>query len=670
MPSPTELLPSPTQTSNPEERIVIIDFISQLAGVIAARYGEIGVPTEVVRYDAITPEHIDRFSDPKRTKGFWLAGSKHDVNEPGAPQVPAEIIEINEKIGTPIMASCYGGQTLAHVLGGKVENASRKEFGRTKVKLLGGAFPLEGQDEEDMLMSHFQVVTAVPEGAEITAWSPAGIAAWEILARKIFVQQGHVEAPLTTHGRRFFLKYAEVCGITPSQEASDNYIEDVLAQSDAEILQKAEEGFIQVFLSGGVDSSVGAERVFRILKKAGLEDKARFSYIDTGTMRDNDPASIAELIAHGLPIQIFDESELFINTEITLTDEEAKREKLTNPVLPSLENAGSAHLVRLISRYAFLRVHQREAQKIRDEFGADTKVFLLMGTNAADIAESEAEIKAHHNQGIEESTDGVILPLKFLFKGQIRQAGEKAGLSKKLYTRQPFPGPAESIRVVPSIPEFRISTVPFKEAESALQDYGSTSLRDFNYTMTPDRTRAVRGDEGSDGYSVILSPKNGIIPWSEMADISRELGNEVTQIARVGIAPLGFDKGVPRHHVGIRRTKEMFALLRQIESTKDDWLLGQGFEDELSQHFMALTDSSLKAGKPDTTAWLRLFQSGGWGKANEDMMTGIVPFPGVNGFKDFDRDLKILAGMMMKAYKIGGFVFDVTEKPFGTVERI
>ncbi|MDB5182493.1 MAG: guaA [Candidatus Saccharibacteria bacterium] len=670
MPSTTELLPPPTQTFNPEERIVIIDFISQLAGVIAARYGEIGVPTEVVRYDAITPEHMERFSDPKRTKGFWLAGSKHNVNGPGAPQVPAEIIEINEKLGTPIMASCYGGQALAVALGGTVENGAKHELGRTKVDILGGAFFLDDTKVEDMLMSHKQVVTVVPVEADITATSPVGIAGWEIIRRKIFAQQGHVEAPLTTHGKRFFLQFAEICNITPSQEAADNYIEDILSQSDAEILQKAQDGFIQVFLSGGVDSSVGAERTFRILKAAGLEHKARFSYIDTGTMRDNDLASIAELIAHGLPIQIFDESELFINTEITLTDEEAKREKLVNPVLPSLENAESAHQVRLISRYAFLRVHQREAQKIRDEFGADIKVFLLMGTNAADIAESEAEIKAHHNQGIEESTDGVILPLKFLFKGQIRQAGEKAGLSESIYKRQPFPGPAESIRVVPSIPEFRLGTRAFTEAEDALHEYGSNSLRDFNFTMTPDRTRAVRGDEGSDGYSVILSPKNGIIPWSEMADISRELGNEVIQIGRVGIAPLGFDAGIPRRHVGIRRTKEMFALLRQIETTKDNWLLEQGFEEELSQHFMALTDSSLTAGKPETTAWLRLFQSGGWGKSNEDMMTGIVPFPGVNGFKDFDRDLKVLANMMMKAYKIGGFVFDITEKPFGTVERI
>jgi hypothetical protein len=97
---------------------------------------------------------------------------------------------------------------------------------------------------------------------------------------------------------------------------------------------------------------------------------------------------------------------------------------------------------------------------------------------------------------------------------------------------------------------------------------------------------------------------------------------------------------------------------------------GLGFEDELSQHFMALTDSSLTHGLKDPTTWLRLFQSGGWGKSNEDMMTGIVPFPGVDGFKDYDTALKMLATGMMQRFKIGGFILDTTEKPFGTVERI
>jgi hypothetical protein len=168
----------------------------------------------------------------------------------------------------------------------------------------------------------------------------------------------------------------------------------------------------------------------------------------------------------------------------------------------------------------------------------------------------------------------------------------------------------------------------------------------------------------------VLEPKSGNVPWSEMPEISREIGNTIHQIARIGLAPLGFDAGVPHHHIGLKRTREMFQLARELESYKDIWLDELGFEDELSQHFMALTDSSLTDGLKSPTAWLRLFQSGGWGKANEDMMTGVVPFPGVDGFKNYDFALTRLATSMMQRFRIGGFILDATEKPFGTVERI
>ncbi|HEY1646058.1 MAG TPA: hypothetical protein VGF75_06905, partial [Candidatus Saccharimonadales bacterium] len=506
--------------------------------------------------------------------------------------------------------------------------------------------------------------------AVVTAASSAGIAGYEIPERNIFAQQGHVESPQTTHGKRFFDGFAEVCGITPSTAVAEGYIQEILSESDAETVQKAREGFLQIFLSGGVDSSVSALRAFNALKEAGLEHRAVFSYVDTGTMRDNDIAAIEELIAHGLPVEILDESELFINTEIELTAEEAEREKLADPVLPSLENAPNPHIVRLISRYAFVRVHQRQAEKIRKEHGENTKVFLMMGTNAADIAESEAGIKPHHNEGIEDSTDGVLLPLRRFFKGQIRKVGRNEGLSESVYARQPFPGPALSIRVIPSMPDYRVGTEAFEEAEQALRDYGRTALGDFKFSLTPDRTRAVRGDAGGYGYSVVLAVKDGSVPWTELPEIAREIGNTVHSISRVGLAPLGFEDGMPRHDVGLKRTVDMFNLARKLESFKDAWLGELGIEHELSQHFMALTDSSLISGAARPSTWLRLFQSGGLGKANEDMMTGIVPFPGVDGFVNYDKSLRELAVSMMKNFSIGGFLLDATEKPYGTVERI
>lgn len=639
--------------------IAVLKFRGQLEEVIAARYGEIGVPTHLLDGTNLSGDDMDLLRSDV-VAGIYLSGGKHSVNEPEAPQVSPAVLEL----GKPIMASCYGEQALAVALGGKVEAGANEELGRTTIQILGGAL-LEGLGEETTgLMSHKEVVTRVPEGAIVTARSPAGIAAFEIPGRNIHAFQWHVESPHTPKGREMFERFAQVCGIEPSEEAANNYVSDVLRTSEEVIVAAAQEGLIQAFLSGGVDSAVATTHAYEILKKHGLQHRMRITYVDTGSMRHNDRAAIEVLRAHGLPIDIIDRSEVFLESEIALPPLAAS--ELGYVTLPRLVDAKNGDMVRKIAKYGFLQVHQEIADQLREEFG-DQKVFLLQGTNAADIAESLGEIKEHHNQGIEEHVDGEILPLHRLFKGQIRKAGADLELPPEITSRQPFPGPDLKIMVVPATEGLDKHSEEFLDTESDLKRYMGGLATALTATLVPVRARGVRGDVKSDGFAAVLQTED-VVPvyWDEVAEISRTLGNQVTTINRVGFSPFTFEPATAQETVGLQRTRDSFRLLQDLEAIKDNWLDSLGFEQELSQHFMSLTDFSLDAAKPDSpTAWLRLFQSGGWGRKNEDMMTGVVPLPGREGFKDYSGALVRLARKVIAA-GAGGFVLDATDKPYGT----
>ncbi len=646
--------------SDTQAGIAVLKFKGQLQEVIAARFGEIGVPTFLLDGADLTDEDMS-FMASDRVGGIYLSGGKHSVNETDAPRVSPGILELKK----PIMASCYGEQALAVALGGKVEPGPTEELGRTNIYILGGTL-LTGFGETTVgLMSHKDVVTQAPDGATITARSPAGIAGFEIPDRRIHAFQWHIESPQTPKGRTMFERFAEICGIEPSEEAANNYVSDALCVSKELIIAAAQEGLIQAFLSGGVDSAVASWHAFHILKAEGLEHRLRITYVDTGSMRDNDLAAIERLQAAGLPIDIIDRSEIFLDSEIVLPELAAK--ELGYAKLPKLVDAKDGDMVRKIAKYGFLQVHEEIAARLRQEFG-NMKVFLLQGTNAADIAESLGEIKEHHNQGVEKYVDGEILPLQRLFKGQIRKAGRDLGLPEEITSRQPFPGPDLKIRVVPATEGFDRYSEEFLDTQNDLASYIARTAEQLEATLVPVRARGVRGDVKSDGFAVVMGTGAATVDWDEVAEISRTMGNEITTINRVGFSPFTFDIDSAQETIGLKRTRRTFDLLRKLETMKDVWLDDLGVEQSLSQHFMSLTDFGLDTRRPSLpTTWLRLFQSGGWGRKNEDMMTGVVPLPGIDGFIDYHAQLIQLGRRAMLA-GAGGFVLDTTDKPYGTTE--
>jgi GMP synthase (glutamine-hydrolysing) len=650
--------------ANNQPGIAVIKYGGQLQEVIAARYGEIGIPTFLVDGAALTEVDTALLASDQ-VAGIYLSGGKHSVYEDGAPQVSTDLL----RLGKPIMASCYGEQALALALGGKVELGTNEELGRTTIQL----FPTsEGSLLADLgettigLMSHRDVVSEVPAGAVVTARSPAGIAAFEIADRNIHAFQWHIESPQTPKGRVMFERFAKICGIEPSEEAANNYVAEALHLSEGVVIAAAREGFIQAFLSGGVDSAVATWHTYQILKAHGLEHRLRVTYVDTGSMRENDLGTIERLQAEGLPIEIVDRSELFLDTEIVLP--ELAAQELGYAKLPKLVDAKNGDMVRKIAKYGFLQVHEEIAARIRADFG-DVKVFLLQGTNAADIAESLGEIKEHHNQGVEKYVDGEILPLRRLFKGQIRKAGRDLGLPDEITSRQPFPGPDLKIRVVPATEGFDRNSEAFLDTQSDVARYMSRISTRMSATVVPVRARGVRGDNKSDGFAVVMQTAEGSgIDWEELSEVSRTMGNEVITVNRVGYSPFSFDPSAAQNNVGLKRVRSTFRLLQVLETAKDRWLDELGVEQELSQHFMSLTDFSLDPRlslRP--TTWLRLFQSGGWGRKNEDMMTGVVAFPGIDGFMDYSQQLTHL-GRRVIGIGAGGFVLDATSKPYGTTE--
>lgn len=644
--------------------IAVVKFGGQLQEVIAARFGEIGVSTTLLDGAELSESDISLMAS-NQVAGIYLSGGRHSVYEPGAPQVSPALLDL----GKPIMASCYGEQALAVALGGKVEPGTFDEMGRTTIDIVQNSKGslLEGLGKTATgLMSHSFVVTEAPRGAIVTARSPAGIAAFEIPDMGIHAFQWHIESPQTPKGRIMLERFASLCGIEPSEEAALEYVSNALRLSEEAVISAAKEGFIQAFLSGGVDSAVATLHTYEILKANNLEHRLRITYVDTGSMRDNDLGTIRRLRAEGLPIEIVDRSELFLDSEIELPPSAA--EELGYSKLPRLVEAKNGDMVRKIAKYGFLQVHEEIADRIRQQYG-NVKVFLLQGTNAADIAESLGEIKEHHNQGVEKFVDGEILPLRRLFKGQIRKAGRDLGLPEEITSRQPFPGPDLKIRVVPATVGLDRHSEEFLDTQSDLVAYMARTDARFAATLVPVRARGVRGDVKSDGFAVVLSPSRDVsTDWEAIAEISRTMGNEITTINRVGFSPFSFDPLSAQETVGLKRTRQTFRLLRALESLKDEWLDELGVEKELSQHFMSLTDFNLdSSGSSQPTAWLRLFQSGGWGRKNEDMMTGVVPFPGIDGFKHYGRQLVHLGRHVIRA-GASGFVLDATAKPFGTTE--
>lgn len=406
------------------QRILILDFGSQYTQLIARRVREIGVYSEIRAYDMSDDEIRDY-----QPKGIILAGSPESTTEEGSPRAPKIVFEL----GVPVLGICYGMQTMAVQLGGKVQGSKIQEFGYAQIKVQGEN-PLfhdikdhvdhDGAALLDVWMSHGDKVTEMPEHFELCAsTSSCPIAAMMWKEKQFYGLQFHPEVTHTLQGKRIFEHFViQICGCealwTPA-----NIVEDAIARIRAQV----GEDKVLLGLSGGVDSSV----VAALLHKA-IGDKLTCVFVDNGLLRLREGDQVMDMFAKNMGVKVIrvNAEDLFLSKLAGIEDPERKRKVIGN---------------------TFIDVFNEEAIKLKEVN------WLAQGTIYPDVIESAASktgkahvIKSHHNVGglPEEMDLKLVEPLRELFKDEVRKIGLELGLPYDMVYRHPFPGPGLGVRIL------------------------------------------------------------------------------------------------------------------------------------------------------------------------------------------------------------------------------
>lgn len=490
--------------------IVVLDFGSQYNQLITRRIREFGVYSELHPH-TITAEQIQQMN----VKGIVFSGGPNSVYDEQSFTCDPKIFEL----GLPILGICYGMQLMTHHLGGKVEKATHREYGKAMIQVKNASALFERlPDEQVVWMSHGDLVTAPPEGFTVDAVSAScPIAAMSNEAKKFYAVQFHPEVRHSVYGNDILRNFVfDVC-----QCKGDWTMESFIDSEVRKIRELVGDKKVLCALSGGVDSSVAAVLVHR-----AIGDQLTCIFVDHGLLRKGEAESVMKTFREGFNMNVIkvDAQERFLSKLKGVTDPEQKRKIIGNE---------------------FIYVFDDEAAKL------DGIEFLVQGTLYTDIIESGTAtaqtIKSHHNVGglPEDMKFKLIEPLNTLFKDEVRALGTELGIPDEIVWRQPFPGPGLGIRVLGEVTEEKLEIV--RESDAILREEIKKAGLDRDiwqyFTVLPDiRSVGVMGDARTYDYTVGIRAVTSIdgmtadwarIPWDVLEVISTRIVNEVPHVNRV-----------------------------------------------------------------------------------------------------------------------------------------
>lgn len=496
------------------EMVIVIDFGGQYNQLVARRVRECNVYCEIYSYKT----DIEKIK-AMNPKGIILTGGPNSCYEPGAPSCTDELFNL----GIPVLGLCYGAQLMMHVLGGKVEKAPVREYGKTEV-MVETSSPLFTDVTPNTIcwMSHFDYISKVAPGFDICAHTAdCPVAAAENRDKNLYAIQFHPEVLHTQEGTKMLSNFVRgVCGCSGDWKM-DAFVENTIK----EIRAKVGNGKVLLALSGGVDSSVAAGLLSRAIGK-----QLTCVFVDHGLLRKNEGDEVE---------QVFGPNGQFDLNFIRVNAQERYYSKLAGVTEPERK--------RKIIGEEFIRVFEEEAKKI----GAVD--FLAQGTIYPDVVESglggeSAVIKSHHNVGgLPDYVDfkEIIEPLRNLFKDEVRKAGLELGIPEKLVFRQPFPGPGLGIRIIGEVTAEKVRIVQDADyiyREEIAKAGLDRSIGQYFAALTNMRSVGVMGDERTYDYAVALRAVNTVdfmtaeaaeIPFDVLQTVMSRTINEVRGVNRV-----------------------------------------------------------------------------------------------------------------------------------------